>query len=178
MSGRIALPRRNSPGTGGSSRSPHLRMAIRGLKHDEKEDAVGTDPQAIIENVTAEPTALITLRLDAAAAEALDDLLTQGRGRPRGMPPAPLEAALRRELRKGIRQLHGTTGPEGALALGNGTPARSPADGQRDVREQLEAVRADLARYRTALRRIAAAESGPWGWIAHEALSAPAEGQM
>jgi hypothetical protein len=116
-------------------------MAIRGFRHDEKEYAMGTDPHVIIENVTAEPKALITLRLDAAAAEALDDLLTQGRGRPRGMALAPVEAALRREPeRLGHRRLGRLQDSRGALALGDGTPARSPADGQLDVREQLEAV--------------------------------------
>jgi hypothetical protein len=38
------------------------------------------------------------------------------------------------------------------------------------VHAEREHLEAENGRYRAALRQIASAESGAWGWIAHEAL--------
>jgi len=47
--------------------------------------------------------ARVTLSLHTVAAEELDDLLTEGRGRYRGQSLSPVEAQLRRALRSGLK---------------------------------------------------------------------------
>jgi hypothetical protein len=73
---------------------------------------VSNDTDTDIRNITQECDAgsglhRVILSLHSDAAKSLDDLLTVGRGRPRGQAPTATEAQLRRVLRSGLKQLRG-----------------------------------------------------------------------
>jgi hypothetical protein len=73
---------------------------------------MSNDSDIDIRNITQECDAgsglrRVILSLHSDAANSLDDLLTLGRGRPRGQALTPTEAQLRRVLRSGLKQLRG-----------------------------------------------------------------------
>ena len=73
---------------------------------------MSNDPDTDIRDITQECDAgsglrRVILSLHSDAAESLDDLLTVGRGRPRGQTLTLTEAQLRRALCSGLKQLRG-----------------------------------------------------------------------
>lgn len=71
---------------------------------------MSNDPGSDIRDITQECDAgtglrRVILSLNSDAAKSLDDLLTVGRGRPRGKALTPTEAQLRLALRSGLKQV-------------------------------------------------------------------------
>jgi hypothetical protein len=78
----------------------------------ERTTQMSNDPDTDIRNITQECDAgsglrRVILSLHSDAAKSLDDLLTVGRGRPRGQALTLTEAQLRRALRSGLKQVRG-----------------------------------------------------------------------